>query len=69
MEVKARIIKHKSTIGKGQTELPVPAHFVGKGHSMSQLRYRVIDSVPSCEVRLTGRVYLKKEETLLDFYL
>ncbi|OCT74145.1 hypothetical protein XELAEV_18033105mg [Xenopus laevis] len=43
-KIKDRISKHKSTIRKGLTTLPVPAHFKQAGHSVSQLRFQVIDS-------------------------
>ncbi|CAJ0927124.1 unnamed protein product [Ranitomeya imitator] len=44
--VKVRISKHKSTIRTGLTDLPIPKHFVDMRHSVNQLRFRVIDSVP-----------------------
>lgn len=56
-EVKYRITKHKSTLRKGLTDLPVPANFLEKAHTISQLRFRVIDGVP----KLTGNSYSKKE--------
>lgn len=40
-----RISKHKSTIRTGLNDLPVPKHFAEKAHSISQLRFRVIDSI------------------------
>ncbi|OCT76233.1 hypothetical protein XELAEV_18031436mg [Xenopus laevis] len=45
-KIKDRISKHKSTIRTGQTALPVPAHFQKSGHTVSQLKYQVIDTVP-----------------------
>ncbi|XP_077148071.1 uncharacterized protein LOC143808847 [Ranitomeya variabilis] len=46
-EVRTRISKHKSTIRTKHIELPVPRHFDKMGHSVNQLRYRVIDDVPA----------------------
>lgn len=45
MEVKARITKHKSTRTQ-QLDLPVAAHFVAEGHSVSQLKFKIIDGIP-----------------------
>ncbi|XP_041424205.1 uncharacterized protein LOC121395238 [Xenopus laevis] len=44
-KVNDRISKHKSTIRKQLTALPVPAHFQEARHTVSQLRFQVIDSV------------------------
>lgn len=46
MEARARINKQKSTIRLKQMDVPVAAHFVTKGHSVSQLRFKIIDGVP-----------------------
>ncbi|OCT57250.1 hypothetical protein XELAEV_18003760mg [Xenopus laevis] len=43
-KIKDRISKHKSTIHKGLTTLPVPAHFQQAKHSKSQLKFQIIDS-------------------------
>lgn len=68
MEVKARISKPKSTIKKGQIELPVPAHFIEKGHMVSQLRYRVIVGVP--QLRGGGdRQSLRKNKELYWIFM
>lgn len=45
MEVRAQINKHKSTIRLKQIDVPVAAHFVTMGHSVSQLKFKVIDGV------------------------
>ncbi|CAJ0965360.1 unnamed protein product [Ranitomeya imitator] len=44
--VRDRISKHKYTIRCQNLLLPIPHHFHSAGHSISQLRYQVIDSVP-----------------------
>ncbi|CAJ0937840.1 unnamed protein product [Ranitomeya imitator] len=44
--VRDRISKHKSTIRCNNLLLPVPHHFSTHGHTISQLRYQVIDSIP-----------------------
>ncbi|CAJ0935464.1 unnamed protein product [Ranitomeya imitator] len=44
--VRDRISKHKSTIRCKNLLLPIPHHFHSLGHSVSQLRYQVIDSAP-----------------------
>ncbi|CAJ0927866.1 unnamed protein product [Ranitomeya imitator] len=44
--IRDRISQHKSTIRCKKLLLPVPAHFIAHNHSISQLRYQVIDSVP-----------------------
>ncbi|CAJ0946009.1 unnamed protein product, partial [Ranitomeya imitator] len=48
--VKDRISKHKSTIRCKNLLLPIPHHFLSKGHSVSQLRFQVIEQVtpPRC---------------------
>lgn len=46
LEVRKRISRHKSTIRTGLTDLPIPKNIIEKSHTVSQLRYRVIDSVP-----------------------
>ncbi|CAJ0962494.1 unnamed protein product [Ranitomeya imitator] len=63
MEVRARIIKHKSTVRTGLTELPVPKHFLEHKHSVNQLRFRVIDSVPTLR-RGGDRLQLLKQKEL-----
>ncbi|CAJ0944547.1 unnamed protein product [Ranitomeya imitator] len=44
--VRDRISKHKSTIRCSNLLLPVPHHFSTQSHTISQLRYQVIDSIP-----------------------
>uniref|UniRef100_A0A803JQT4 Reverse transcriptase domain-containing protein n=1 Tax=Xenopus tropicalis TaxID=8364 RepID=A0A803JQT4_XENTR len=44
-KVKDRIKQHKSNIRCKQLQLPIPAHFHQMKHSISQLRYQVIDNV------------------------
>ncbi|CAJ0936993.1 unnamed protein product [Ranitomeya imitator] len=69
MEVRARISKHKSTIRTRRVELPVPRHFHDMGHSVNQLRYRIIDDVPVLR-RGGDRVsFLKKKELKWIFEL
>ncbi|CAJ0942722.1 unnamed protein product [Ranitomeya imitator] len=43
--IKDRISKHKSTIRCKNLLLPIPDHFSSKGHSVSQLRFQVIEQV------------------------
>ncbi|OCT83342.1 hypothetical protein XELAEV_18025881mg [Xenopus laevis] len=59
-----RISKHKSTIRREMLALPVPAHFHTASHSVSQLKFQVIDSVE--EPRRGGNrlMMLKKLEML-----
>lgn len=61
-EIKCRIIQHKSTIRRALTDLPVPAHFIEKGHTVSQLRYRVIDGIPRSRRGGDRQQALKKRE-------
>ncbi|CAJ0931144.1 unnamed protein product [Ranitomeya imitator] len=63
MEIKARISKHKSTIRTKMVDLPIPKHFIESGHSVSQLRFRVIDGVPPLR-RGGDRVKLLKKKEL-----
>ncbi|XP_044139139.1 uncharacterized protein LOC122929581 [Bufo gargarizans] len=42
-----RICQHKSTIRRKNLLLPVPAHFDKHKHSISQLKYQIIEQVPS----------------------
>ncbi|CAJ0947766.1 unnamed protein product [Ranitomeya imitator] len=44
--VRDRISKHKSTIRSNNLLLPVPHHYSSQGHTISQLKYQVIDSIP-----------------------
>ncbi|OCT92171.1 hypothetical protein XELAEV_18015225mg [Xenopus laevis] len=44
-KIRDRICKHKSTIRRDITALPVPAHFHAARHSVSQLKFQIIDSV------------------------
>lgn len=60
MEVRTWINKHKNTIRTQQTELP--AHFVTNGHSVSQLKLKIIDGVPPLRRggdRQRALIYLK----------
>lgn len=68
-EVKYRITQHKSTIRRGLTDLPVPAHFIEKGHTISQLRYRVIDGVSKSRRGGDRQQLLKKRELFWIFTL
>ncbi|OCT61096.1 hypothetical protein XELAEV_18047124mg [Xenopus laevis] len=43
--VKERIKQHKSNIRCKLLHLPIPAHFHEMKHTVSQLRYQVIDNV------------------------
>ncbi|XP_073433457.1 uncharacterized protein [Dendrobates tinctorius] len=44
--VKDHISNHKSTIRCENTLLPIPAHFVENRHSVSQLKFQVIEQIP-----------------------
>lgn len=46
MEVCKRILKHKSIIRKGLADLLIPKHFSDKLHTIGQLKFCVIDSIP-----------------------
>ncbi|XP_077109686.1 uncharacterized protein LOC143766127 [Ranitomeya variabilis] len=67
MEVRARISKHKSTVTTGLSELPVPKHFIESRHSVNQLRFRVIDSVPVLR-RGGDRIKIVKKKELRWIY-
>ncbi|CAJ0935926.1 unnamed protein product, partial [Ranitomeya imitator] len=43
--IKDRISKHKSTIRRNNTLLPIPYHFITKGHTIAQLKFQVIEQV------------------------
>ncbi|CAJ0949522.1 unnamed protein product [Ranitomeya imitator] len=43
--VKSRISKHKSTIRCKNLLLPLPSHFIEKGHNLSQLKFQIIEHV------------------------
>ena len=45
MRIKDRVGKHKSTIRKENTLLPIPQHFIEKNHCISQLRFQIIEEV------------------------
>ncbi|OCT84277.1 hypothetical protein XELAEV_18022432mg [Xenopus laevis] len=44
-QMKDHFYKHKSTIYRNLTTLPVPAHFHQVKHSISQLKFQIIDTV------------------------
>lgn len=46
MEIRKRISKHKSTIRTGLNKLPILKHFAEKAHTISQLKFCVINSIP-----------------------
>ncbi|CAJ0965859.1 unnamed protein product [Ranitomeya imitator] len=43
--VRDRVAQHKSTIRCNKTHLPLPHHFFEKNHSISQLRFQVLEQV------------------------
>ncbi|CAJ0941960.1 unnamed protein product [Ranitomeya imitator] len=45
--IRDRISKHKSTIRCKNTLLPLPHHFIEAGHSITQLKFQVIEHVPA----------------------
>ncbi|CAJ0965397.1 unnamed protein product [Ranitomeya imitator] len=62
MEVRQRISKHKSTIRTNLTDLPIPKHFSECRHSVNQLRFRVIDGVPTLRRGGDRNLILKQKE-------
>lgn len=64
MEMRTRINKHKSRIRTQQMDLPVVAHFVTMGHSVSQLKFKAIDGVPP--LRQGG---IDKKIIILDLFI
>ncbi|CAJ0968348.1 unnamed protein product, partial [Ranitomeya imitator] len=60
--VRDRISKHKSTIRCSNLLLPIPYHFHTQGHSVSQLKYQVIDHVPPPRRGGDRITLLKKKE-------
>lgn len=64
MEICKRISKHNSTIRTGLVELPIPKHFLAQAHSISQLKFRIIDSVP-IQRRGGDRQAILKERELM----
>ncbi|CAJ0927188.1 unnamed protein product [Ranitomeya imitator] len=40
--IRSRISKHKSTIRCQNLLLPLPSHFIAKGHNVSQLRFQIL---------------------------
>ncbi|OCT76332.1 hypothetical protein XELAEV_18031531mg [Xenopus laevis] len=57
-----RIKQHKSNVRCGYTHLPIPAHFAAARHTVSQLRYQVIDSVEPLRRGGDRTLQLKKLE-------
>ncbi|CAJ0965045.1 unnamed protein product [Ranitomeya imitator] len=39
------ISKHKSTIRCKNLLLPIPSHFIEKGHNVSQLKFQIIEQI------------------------
>lgn len=60
--IQDRISKHRSTIRCQNTLLPVPYHFIQDSHSISQMRFQVIESVP-IPGRGGNRVMLLKKKS------
>ncbi|OCT75719.1 hypothetical protein XELAEV_18030906mg [Xenopus laevis] len=44
--VKSHISQHRSSINLGNTTLPVSKHFLDNGHTVDQLRFMVLETVP-----------------------
>ncbi|CAJ0927184.1 unnamed protein product [Ranitomeya imitator] len=44
--IRSRISKHKSTIRCQNLLLPLPSHFIAKGHNISQLRFQILEHIP-----------------------
>lgn len=61
-KVKDRIKQHKSNGRYGCVHLPIPAHFAEARHTVSQLRYQVIDSVEPLRRGGDWTLQLKKLE-------
>ncbi|OCT99996.1 hypothetical protein XELAEV_18005779mg [Xenopus laevis] len=47
LQIKTRISQHRSTIRKGNVRLPVSRHFVEKGHLDTDLKFMVLECVPT----------------------
>lgn len=45
-KVKDRIARHKYSIRNKLDKFPLAGHFIEKGHTVSQLRFMVIDGIP-----------------------
>ncbi|CAJ0960861.1 unnamed protein product [Ranitomeya imitator] len=58
--IRDRISQHKSTIRCKKLLLPIPAHFISHNHSIAQLRYQIIDSIPVA--RRVGNRILKLKQ-------
>ncbi|CAJ0947650.1 unnamed protein product [Ranitomeya imitator] len=59
--IRSRISKHKSTIRCQNLLLPLPSHFVSKGHNISQLRFQVLEHIP-VQRRGGNRIHLLKKK-------
>ncbi|XP_041429845.1 uncharacterized protein LOC121397297 [Xenopus laevis] len=59
-KIKDRIKQHKSNIRCNYNHLPIPSHFSEARHTVSQLRYQVIDDVGPLR-RGGDRIYLLKK--------
>ncbi|CAJ0944595.1 unnamed protein product [Ranitomeya imitator] len=60
--IRNRISKHKSTIRCQNLLLPIPSHFIDKGHSISQLKFQVIEHVPQLRRGGNRISHLKRRE-------
>ncbi|CAJ0921239.1 unnamed protein product [Ranitomeya imitator] len=58
--IRDRISQHKSMIHCRRTLLPVTAHFISAGHSVSQLRFQVLETIPSPRCLRLKKKTLKK---------
>ncbi|CAJ0944277.1 unnamed protein product [Ranitomeya imitator] len=59
--IRSRISKHKSTIRCQNLLLPLPSHFISKGHNISQLRFQILEHIP-VQRRGGNRIYLLKKK-------
>ncbi|CAJ0952342.1 unnamed protein product [Ranitomeya imitator] len=57
----SRISKHKSTIRCQNLLLPLPSHFIAKGHNISQLRFQILEHIP-VQRRGGNRIHLLKKK-------
>ncbi|OCU00558.1 hypothetical protein XELAEV_18006336mg [Xenopus laevis] len=43
---RSNISQHRSSINLGNTNLPVPGHFIEQGHNTDQLKFMLLETVP-----------------------
>lgn len=68
-KVKDRIARHKYSIRDKLLQLPLGRHFLEKGHSISQLKYMVLEGISKNRRGVDRELVLRKREVYWIHFL